>query len=545
MAYKNKAKKKYISAEHVNELSTIFNQSIFLREDTITSKNEFIKKTDELLSSYESIKGKMQKTAGDANIKKFDSLLNNAINESKEMLTGDKIDNIQLMKAVDIINAALDEHRKKGDIVLTKAKNDMLNLFREVAVGNRVSYDMPWLRTFQKGEKFMSFAKTNNPDDRYVYKGFMNQAILGYQTELTGKGSVVVTKKELEEILLSKFEQDPNSEKSIDEQKKSFFFANLKGKLSLTSLFTPKKNEYYLNQDGTPWKSNEGRRKPTDDEIKNQNLKVGTYTTFISHPVWPIEDLKENMSDKFKESYENLLDLRMPKSIYFEKEGAQDLDEIVEKLIAKQIDEHKIESTSGGNRACYFPARDTIRVPDKKQFKNPVERYSVWVHELTHSTKHLLGRRAANAKSSPGYAFEELCAESTAFLMVKDLEANLKEEMGDNYPKEWDEMFKSCHQNRVSYNQSWGHEVGVEQLYKHMINELQGKNGKFNGEVLMGDIINSFKLIQTGKIDGQEITKSMRRQCLIENFKKLEKFDYRIDNDAKFKDKEPSSELTM
>ena len=265
----------------------------------------------------------------------------------------------------------------------------------------------------------------------------------------------------------------------------------------------------------------------------------------MSHPVWAVEDLTDVMSDKFKESFEKLKEARMPNSIYFDKEGAKELDEIIDKLITKQIEEHQIVSREGGNRACYFPTKDIINVPDKMQFKNPVERYSTWVHELTHSTKHLLGRKAANAKDSPDYAFEELCAESTSLLMVKDLEAQLKEQMGSSFPSEWQEMFDKSYNSGISYNQGWGHVVGVKQLYEQMIQEIESKNSRFNGEALMGDVINALKLIQTGTIDGVKITPALRKEAMLSNFKKLGNFDYNKDNDAKHKKPELESAMTL
>lgn len=542
MAYN---KKKYISADHVNEISDAFNKEIFLREAFIDKPKDFIDVLNNILIKYDEIKDKMLKSAGNANLNKFESKLFSVINKIKSELEEKSVlNNDELSNFTEEVNESLDAYRRQGDIVLTKAKNDMLDMFRQVALGDRVGYDSPWLRAFQKGEKFLSFSEDNNDSSRYIYKGFVNQAILGYASQISEKLPIVVTKKELEQVITSKFEVDPVSSKSKEDQLKQEFFKNLKGKKSLTSLFTPKISEYYLNKDGSPWRGDKGRKKPSEDEIKRDDIKVRKSTSFISHPVWAVSDLVDSMSEDLKLSFEKLKSLRIPKSIYLEKENAVKLDDIVEKIINEQISQHKIKSFSGGNRACYFPSKDIIQVPDKMQFKNPVERYSVWVHELTHSTKHLLGRKAANRKGSPDYAFEELCAETTAFLMVKDLESKLKEEMGGKIPDDWQDIFTQCYNNKVSYNQSWGHKVGIEDLYNVMVNEIKSNNN-FSGEVLMGDVINALKLIQTGKIDGKEITEDLRHNKKLENFKKLGEFDFNKDNDASIKKDELSSEMTM
>ena len=66
------------------------------------------------------------------------------------------------------------------------------------------------------------------------------------------------------------------------------------------------------------------------------------------------------------------------------------------------------------NKACYYPATDTVILPLPEQFKDNAEYYSTLFHELVHSTGHQkrLNRvRKAAAFGSEEYSTEELVAE--------------------------------------------------------------------------------------------------------------------------------------
>jgi antirestriction protein ArdC len=79
--------------------------------------------------------------------------------------------------------------------------------------------------------------------------------------------------------------------------------------------------------------------------------------------------------------------------------------------------EAKIEHV--GNKACYIPSKDFIRIPEKKAFidtknsSSTANYYGVLFHELTHWTGHdsRLKREFKGFFGSPEYAFEELVAE--------------------------------------------------------------------------------------------------------------------------------------
>jgi antirestriction protein ArdC len=73
----------------------------------------------------------------------------------------------------------------------------------------------------------------------------------------------------------------------------------------------------------------------------------------------------------------------------------------------------------GGRVACYFPSRDEVQVPDRRNFTDGDEFYSTLFHELAHSTGHesRLDREGVTtnwAFGSNEYSEEELIAEMTS-----------------------------------------------------------------------------------------------------------------------------------
>jgi len=73
----------------------------------------------------------------------------------------------------------------------------------------------------------------------------------------------------------------------------------------------------------------------------------------------------------------------------------------------------------GGDRACYSPDLDFVAMPPQPAFRDALDYYRVFLHELTHATGHpaRLGRKLRNAFGTKDYAREELIAEmGSAFL---------------------------------------------------------------------------------------------------------------------------------
>lgn len=75
--------------------------------------------------------------------------------------------------------------------------------------------------------------------------------------------------------------------------------------------------------------------------------------------------------------------------------------------------------TEGGDRACYFPNTDKIKIPSFTSFESPESYYATLCHELIHWTGHptRLNRKLVSKSQIKEYAFEELVAElGSAFL---------------------------------------------------------------------------------------------------------------------------------
>lgn len=78
----------------------------------------------------------------------------------------------------------------------------------------------------------------------------------------------------------------------------------------------------------------------------------------------------------------------------------------------------------GGDKACYVPSLDEVRLPPKRAFKTEYDYYSTACHEVCHSTMHekRLNRTEAYAKKwgDSAYALEELTAEIGAAILSSE-----------------------------------------------------------------------------------------------------------------------------
>ena len=77
----------------------------------------------------------------------------------------------------------------------------------------------------------------------------------------------------------------------------------------------------------------------------------------------------------------------------------------------------------GGNRACYVPALDQIRMPPFEAFRDPVAYYATLAHEAMHLTGHpsRCARDLSGRFGDESYAVEELVAELGAAFVCADL----------------------------------------------------------------------------------------------------------------------------
>ena len=100
----------------------------------------------------------------------------------------------------------------------------------------------------------------------------------------------------------------------------------------------------------------------------------------------------------------------------------------------------------GGNRACYAPSLDSLRMPDRDRFEVSAEYYCTLFHELTHSTGHesRLNRFESGGFGSDPYAREELVAElGAAFLCGHAGIQGVVEENSAAYLNGWLKVLKA------------------------------------------------------------------------------------------------------
>jgi antirestriction protein ArdC len=71
------------------------------------------------------------------------------------------------------------------------------------------------------------------------------------------------------------------------------------------------------------------------------------------------------------------------------------------------------------DRAFYDTKKDLIVLPDRSRFASEIDFYKTALHEMGHATgaEHRLNREIINSFGSKNYAFEELVAEITSFLV--------------------------------------------------------------------------------------------------------------------------------
>ena len=95
-----------------------------------------------------------------------------------------------------------------------------------------------------------------------------------------------------------------------------------------------------------------------------------------------------------------------------------------------------------GDRACYNPGSDRIRLPERDQFPEALGYYHTALHELGHATGHTsrLSRHDKSEWSAFGtqrYAREELVAEITAMMAGAELGTGSTPQHGAAYVANW------------------------------------------------------------------------------------------------------------
>ena len=100
----------------------------------------------------------------------------------------------------------------------------------------------------------------------------------------------------------------------------------------------------------------------------------------------------------------------------------------------------------GGERSCYIPSADLIRLPNVAAFESQAGYDGTLLHELSHWTGHKsrLDRQKANARfGNSEYAFEELIAELGATFLCSQLGKEYVLEHHASYLAHWVKLLKS------------------------------------------------------------------------------------------------------
>lgn len=103
-----------------------------------------------------------------------------------------------------------------------------------------------------------------------------------------------------------------------------------------------------------------------------------------------------------------------------------------------------VKTNFGNQRAFYNNADDVIGMPDYKQFKDAISYYSVYIHELGHSTGHesRLKRDLTGSFGSKKYAFEELVAELTSVFICNEFNLKYDDSNHVSYLDNWMQLLR-------------------------------------------------------------------------------------------------------
>ncbi|EQM48219.1 hypothetical protein D051_1084 [Vibrio parahaemolyticus VPCR-2010] len=406
---------------------------------------------------------------------------------------------------------------------LALAKNDIMEVW-SVAFSSdyKRQYNPPkWIKEPLYAEKFAPFMEKG---ERYIYTGFKNQMVINGAAHNKNESSIIVTKSDIEKLVNQDFVPDENSDKSIDEQMKSNFFAAMKGRNSVCSIFVPNIKTYYFSADGNRWVSNDGKRqKPTEQEIKDQHIRTYDNITYLSTPAWSISQFQDVISEATLAKYRELSEVRQPGLTEFQKtiNKESELVSIIQSKIDKALKDHSLVHEPSTRHNMFLPRLDRIAVMEIERFRNPVLHYGTFMHELAHSTMHLLDRKIL-LKSDENldfhYAIEEIIAETTSFLSVKQLESQLIEHYGQ-LPQEWDDYFEQASKGSTNYIASYSEDAkfkgAIQQIFDNSDGEMERRITEISKSILQAQ-----QVLFNGNLFGKEITPELRATKIHENMKR-------------------------
>lgn len=507
--YNNAKRKNYLLPDSVNKISETLNSLILYSRDWEPDEVK-----EKVLKIFSLEKPKLLASCNEKMVMALEKDLRESLSvtDHKEW--------------IETVNDAIDPYRRQADVGLSKAKRDIILLWHKMAFGDQSNFDLPWMRHLNLGEKFINFL---SKDERYIFTGFTNQAILGVAIENSkdNNESIVISKGDLDKLLTHDFEIDYSSKTPITPQRINFITDKLKGKKSLTSIFVPKQTEYWINEKGVKWQnSHNSNRKPTSYDKKVHRLERKINVNFISQPVWSVSSISHLFSEQAQRKLNDLCAIRDLDASFVDFSNIESLDDAVDVMITHQIRSQSLNVMHKGDNVCYWPLNDKIAIPSRKTIDNPIQRYAEWTAELVKSTRHLTGRMPFNENDSLDHFKEKLVSESTAFLLIKDLEEKLFEQNPDLYLSSWANNFTNYFENKSGFKKDRDG-LSSANIFEQLLIQ---KNSQSIFSEMMSGVLTSLQTTKTGMLHGKDINPKMREYALKKNFAKIEKYKLANEN---------------
>lgn len=390
----------------------------------------------------------------------------------------------------------------RADKEALSIENDVIEFWKAIGTSELNDWDKPWIYNLFAAENAGKFL---NESERYIYKGGFNQFLIASSTKHMAESplaNLIINRTEMSKLFdITDFKDSPVVKNGIK---------------SVASIYNRPVEKILYSvwnyPSGARWSGAEGEARPTAAQVEalqltRKDVKGLMYPTF---PVWSIHDIYEHLPEAAKTKVNELVELR--KSLGYPFNPEDEIEQYIDREISDLIERQGIKVVvTPEDRACYRPLLDEIQLPTKEQFKNPIARLAVTYHEMTHSTKHVLGRRATSRKGTSDYAIEEVVAETSAVMMVKALEKNL----ADVLPQRPDiaAMFDDYYKNAMTYNHGWGEKFDFAKGIDSIVADRENEKG-----VIKSILVNIAKAVDM--LTNQEFTPEQRLEAKKDNFKR-------------------------
>lgn len=398
----------------------------------------------------------------------------------------------------------------RTDIASGEIEKEILDFWRAIGNNELQDWDRPWVYNAFHGENAGKYLKG---EDRYTYQGGFNQFLIAFYNKMrqSDMSPLILNRGDIAEFFdAEKFAETPVVKNGVK---------------SLGSLYSPPREKKIGSQwrypDNSLWKpSGSDKSRPSSQQIASLNLTEEPIKRFVfsSYPVWSAADVYEHLPSKYQKKVDELMELRSAKGYDFNPED--DIEQYIDARLDEMIQRMGITVKEHGNEAFYRPTLDDISRPNKRQFKNPVVRFAVTAHELAHSTKHITGRLAVNRKKVD-YAKEEVVAETTAVMMVKRLENDLRSAIETR--KDVSQMFEDYYKNAMTYNKGWGSKFDFLKLVEQLNEEKESP-------VIKTTLVNIAKAVDV--LTHQSFTPEQRLEAKVKNIEKQRVAEAEHKNDS-------------